>query len=71
MAMQTHCNIHSREIHSTLTAAQQFTRDNPVLHAEYERRRSSGIGWPTDSELGRYVRELDRLNKIAMSAIGV
>ena len=54
-----------------LAAAQQLTRDNPELHAEYDRRRKAGEFFKPGEPVTAYMKKLTQLNKKALKAAKV
>lgn len=51
-----------------LTAAQDLTKANPELHAEYTRRSKAGEFFKPGEPVTAYMKKLIKLNKQAMRA---
>ena len=52
-----------------LAEAQQLTKDNPELHAEYTRRRKAGEWFRDGEPVTTYMRRLHALNEAALKAV--
>lgn len=51
-----------------LAAAQELTKANPELHAEYDRRRKAGEFFHPGEPVTAYCKKLTKLNKQALKA---
>lgn len=54
-----------------LAEAQKLTKDNPELHAEYERRRKAGEWFRPGEPVTAYMKKITSLNKKALRAAKV